>query len=79
MGTELWRERVVVNPKVHHGEACIKGTRVPVAMIIGCLAEGMSHPEIIGQYPQLTDEDIAAALQYAAQVVNSELLLPLGD
>lgn len=78
MDTELWRKRVTVTPNVHHGEPCIKGTRIPVAMIVGCVAEGMTRQEIVGQYPQLNEEDIAAALQYAAEVLHSGIPAPLG-
>jgi len=78
MDPELWKKRVSVKADVHHGEPCITGTRVPVTMIVGCVAEGMSRPEIIEQFPQLSDEDIVGALQYAAEVLHSDLLMPLG-
>ena len=53
-------------PDLHHGDPCIKGTRIPVAMIVGSLVDGMMPEEIREAYPQLTMEDIQAALVYAA-------------
>ena len=66
-----WQERVVVDADLHHGDPCIKGTRIPVAMIIGSLADGMSYGQIRQAYPQLSDEDILASLAYAADVLPS--------
>lgn len=57
-----WQDRIVIAPDIHHGDACIKGTRVPVAVIVGSLADGMKPREIREAYPQLADEDIQAAL-----------------
>ena len=42
MGRMIWQERVVISPDLHHGEPCIKGTRIPVATIVGSLADGMT-------------------------------------
>ena len=72
-----WRKRVVVDPEIHHGEPCIRGTRIPVTMIVGSLADGLSFEDILREYPQLTEEDIRAALAYAAEVLEDETLVPL--
>lgn len=72
-----WRHRVVVDPEIHHGEPCIVGTRIPVRMIVGSLADGLTAQEIVGEYPQLTADDVSAALAYAAEVLHQETLLPL--
>ena len=61
-----WRTRVEIREDLHHGDPCIRGTRVPVRTIIGSLADGMSVEEIRDAYPQLGPEDISAALAYAA-------------
>lgn len=61
-----WRDRVPTDPKIHHGDPCIKGTRIPVAIIVGSLADGMSAEEIIREYPQLSRDDIRAAVEFAA-------------
>jgi uncharacterized protein (DUF433 family) len=74
-----WAERIVVDPEIHHGEPCIRGTRVPVAVVLGSLAQGLTPEEIIQEYPSITHEDIQACLAYAAEVIRSgELLMPLG-
>jgi uncharacterized protein (DUF433 family) len=72
-----WRQRVVVDPEIHHGEPCIVGTRIPVRMIVGSLADGLTAEQIIAEYPQLALEDVSAALAYAAEVLHQESLLPL--
>ena len=72
-----WQDRIVIEPDIHHGDACIKGTRIPVTTIVGSLADGMSHQEIIENFPQLTEADIQAALAYAAEVMRQEVVLPL--
>ncbi len=41
-----WQDRVVIEPDLHHGEACIRGTRIPVAMIVGSLADGLTNDEM---------------------------------
>jgi uncharacterized protein (DUF433 family) len=64
-----WQERIVIAPDLHHGDPCIKGTRVSVAMIVGSLADGMTPEEIQDAYSQLTMGDIQAALVYAADSV----------
>lgn len=60
-----WQERVVIDRDLHHGDSCIKGTRIPVATIVGSLADGMTYGQIRAAYPQPTNEDISAALTYA--------------
>ncbi len=66
MGHIRWQERVVIAPHLHHGDPCIKGTRIPVAMIVGRLADdGMTPEETQKVYPQPSREDIQSALAYA--------------
>ena len=77
MGRLRWQERIVIAPDLHHGDPCIKGTRIPVAMIVGSLADGMTSEEIREAYPQLMAEDIQAALAYAADVMQQDILVPL--
>ena len=62
-----WRKRIVVDPALHHGAPCIKGTRVPVSVIVGSIADGDTPEQIISAWPQLTDEDITAALKFSAE------------
>jgi len=77
MARHLWKERILADPKVHHGDPCVRGTRIPVAMIVGSLADGMSVEEVLREYPQLCEKDIRAALEYAAEVMHHEVLIPL--
>ncbi|MFH1907862.1 MAG: DUF433 domain-containing protein [Chloroflexota bacterium] len=72
-----WQNFVTIDPDIHHGEPCIKGTRVPIAMLVGSIADGMSIEEVTKEYPQVTTEAVRAALAYAADVVRQEILLPL--
>jgi uncharacterized protein (DUF433 family) len=62
---------IVVDPAVCSGKPVIRGTRVPVALVVGKLAGGMSFEEIIAEY-DLTEADIRAALGYAAQMLATE-------
>jgi uncharacterized protein (DUF433 family) len=71
-----WKEYIVIDKDLHHGDPCIKGTRIPVATIVGSLADGLTSDEIIDAYPQLTVIEVQAALAYAADVMRQELLLP---
>jgi uncharacterized protein (DUF433 family) len=71
-----WREHITVNPAVLHGKACIRGTRIPVAVVLANLADGLSTSEIMRSYPSLTADGILAALAYAAELAQ-ERVLPL--
>jgi uncharacterized protein (DUF433 family) len=72
-----WRERISIDPDIHHGEPCIKGTRVPVSVIVGSIADGDTPPQIIDAWPQLTVDDIRAALKFAAEAVSNADFVPL--
>ena len=61
------------NPAMMHGQACIKGTRIPVSGVLGCLADGMTAAEILAGYPTLSQEAISAALGYGAALAAEEL------
>lgn len=71
-----WREHITVNPAVLHGKACIRGTRIPVAVVLANLADGLSNSEIMRSYPSLPADGIQAALAYAADLAQ-ERVLPL--
>ena len=68
--------RVTVNPNQMGGAPCIRGLRIPVATVVGLVAEGMTEAEILEAYPDLTAEDIHEALQFAAEAVR-ERAIPL--
>ncbi|MEA3441852.1 MAG: DUF433 domain-containing protein [Chloroflexota bacterium] len=72
-----WKDQIVIDPDLHHGDPCIKGTRIPVTMIVGSLADGLTMDEILAAYPQLKTSDIQAALAYAADIMRGEFILPL--
>jgi uncharacterized protein (DUF433 family) len=69
-------ERLEADPAVCGGQVCIKGTRIPVTLILGALAGGDSIEDLLRGYPTLTREDIAAALAYGARLAK-ERILPL--
>ncbi len=66
-------ERISVNPKVYHGQACIKGTRIPVHQIVSMLANGDSIEDLLTEYPAITREDILACLQYVAVLAEEQI------
>lgn len=61
-----WEDRIIVNPAVRSGKPTIKGTRITVYDVLEYLAGGMSEDRILGDFPDLTREDIRAALAFAA-------------
>jgi uncharacterized protein (DUF433 family) len=70
--------RIAVDPNVCFGKPCIKGTRIWVALVLDWLAHGMTTDEILREYPQLTVEDIHAALAYGAEMSRDRFVaLPL--
>ena len=60
-----WRDFIVSDPRILRGKPCIKGTRIPVALILGYLAAGRENNTIIREFPDLTKEHVAACLDYA--------------
>jgi uncharacterized protein (DUF433 family) len=70
-------ERISIDHRIMGGVPCIRGTRIPVATVVGMVAEGMTTEEILVDFPQLTLEDVHEALRYAAAAVDErELPLP---
>ena len=72
-------ERIEINPAVMMGKPVIRGSRVPVELLLRKLAEGASHQDLLEAYPRLTAEDIQAALAYAADTIAHERILTAGD
>ena len=66
---EQIRQRITLNPNVMVGKPVIRGTRIPVELIVRMLAQGVPEGEILKEYPRLQPEDIRAALTYAAETV----------
>lgn len=72
-----YQTRITANPDVMLGKPLIKGTRITVALLLRKLSEGASVEAILQMYPQITKEDVFAALQYASEVIaNEEVLVP---
>ncbi len=67
-------ERISIDPSVCFGKPCIKGTRIWVSLILDYLADGMSEQEILDEYPQLTHEDILAAIAYGAEMARERII-----
>jgi len=67
--------RIEVNPEVCHGKPVIRGTRVMVRNILGALAGGDSIADILRNYPELSHEDIEAALRYAIELIDDTQLV----
>jgi uncharacterized protein (DUF433 family) len=64
--------RIQVDPKICHGQACIRGTRIPVYIILELLGAGESVENILAAYPHITRDDIQACLTYAAALAREE-------
>ena len=75
-----WRDHITVNPAVCHGAPCLKGTRVPVSVVLDNLAAGRTADEILEDYPSLWPEAITAAIAYAAELSRERVVdLPRTD
>jgi uncharacterized protein (DUF433 family) len=70
-------QRITVDPLVMAGKAVIRGTRIPVDMVVRMVAQGIPEHELLREYPRLTAQDIRAALTYAAEVVAHENVFPM--
>ncbi len=71
-----WQDRIVVTPDIMGGKPVIKGTRVPVQVVVGALAAGSTVQEVCASY-RITEDDVRAALAYAAEVLGQEKLYAL--
>jgi uncharacterized protein (DUF433 family) len=70
-------ERIAIDPKVMLGKPVIRGTRIPVELIVRMVGQGIRDDEILREYPRLTADDIRAAVSYAAEVVAGEDVFPI--
>jgi len=71
-------DRIEMNPKVMLGKPVIRGTRIPVELILRKLSEGANEVDLLEAYPKLTREDIQAAIRYAADTLAHEEIIVLG-
>jgi uncharacterized protein (DUF433 family) len=65
-------DRIAVDHQIMGGVPCVRGTRIPVATVVGLVAQGLTNAEIRVDYPELADEDIRASLEFAAEAVPSD-------
>ena len=72
-----WKEHIITNPKILSGKPVIKGTRIPVDLILEKLATGDSYKDILTAYPTININDIYACLLFAARTVKNENIYPL--
>ncbi len=70
--------RITTDPNICHGQACVKGTRIPVHQIVRMLANGDAVEDLLQEYPSLTQDDILACLNYAASLAEEEIS-PIAD
>ena len=69
-----WKSHISIDPEICHGRACITGTRIMVSVVLDNIAEGHSIETIIHEYPTLTEQDIKAAMLYAAELAKEKVL-----
>jgi uncharacterized protein (DUF433 family) len=67
-------DRIVIDPRICHGQACVKGTRIPVHQIVRMLANGDTVADLLADYPSLEREDVLACLDYAATLAEEQVL-----
>jgi len=65
--------RITIDPNICHGQACIKGTRIPVYQIVRMLANGDTIEDLLKEYPSLKRKDILAALEYSAALAEEKI------
>lgn len=69
-----WRQHITVDPAVCHGQACIRGTRIPASVVLDNLAAGLTADELLQSYPTLTREAIQASVAYAAELARERVV-----
>ena len=73
--TVQWKQHIVSDPEILRGKPRIRGTRIPVGLVLGHLAAGKTSAEILAEFPDLTGEQIAACLDYARELSESEAVV----
>ena len=67
-------ERISIDPKICHGQACVRGTRIPVHQILHMLANGDTAEELLEEYPSIERKDILACLEYATSLTEEQVI-----
>jgi uncharacterized protein (DUF433 family) len=73
-----WADLISLDPAICHGQACVRGTRIPVSVVLDNLADGLSIEEILASYPTLTLEGIQASIAYAAELARERVIAVSG-
>lgn len=79
MNKQLWKNRIVTNAEILSGKPVIAGTRISVELILDCLASGWSVAEFIENYPHVSQEDVLAALGFAADVMRIKSFITVDE
>lgn len=66
-------DRITFDPKIMQGQACIRGMRIPVSLVVNLVAHGKTHEEILEEYPALEEQDIRQSLEYAAFLTRDQV------
>jgi len=69
-----WRDHITTDPQILRGKPCLRGTRIPAALVLGYLAAGRDSAAIIREFPDLTAADVLACLDYARDLADFEAL-----
>ena len=72
-----YQDRIVVNPEIMVGKPVVKGTRIPVELVLKHLAQDLNVGTLLEAYPRLTFEDVRACLEYAQSLVEGETIYPI--
>jgi uncharacterized protein (DUF433 family) len=70
-------DRIASNPEILGGKPIIKGTRIPVYLVIELLSSGMTEAAVLKEYPSLERADIRASLEYASKILSGEAVIPI--
>ena len=73
-----WKDRIEVNPAVLVGKPIIKGTRISVELILGCMANGWTMEDVLASYPHITREDVLAALSFVLELFKEDTFIAIG-
>jgi uncharacterized protein (DUF433 family) len=76
MGAGMYEDRIVRDPKILAGKPTVRGTRVPVELVLRHLARTLDPADVLRAYPRLTEDDIRACLEYGVRAAGGESLMP---
>jgi uncharacterized protein (DUF433 family) len=78
-GIQNYQDRIVIDPKIMVGKPVVRGTRIPVELVIKRLSQDLNLKTLFEAYPRLTEEDVKACLAYAQEVLDEEEVYPVSD